>query len=466
MEDTIKLEQEPLTPWQEITKPFIDLMRAPRALWAINISYMLDGFAYFGTLTYLAMYFNELVGLNDQHAAWMVGVLTSGITFSMLIFGSRVDKWGLRKTLVLSTILMLAGRAVLAFVPALGLAKGSLSSPINIAAIGGILLMVCGNGMYQPAIYAGVRKVTTAATSGMAFAMIYAVSNLGGWLPTFMSPIRKAFGLQGAIGFYAFASFIGLISLIALLTRKTLEKTLAEVAAAENKPCEASASVAQTAETVIKKDGEGFVHWIKNHPLADAKFTFFIFALIPVQTLFAYNWLIIPQYVSRAFAGSKVGENFEVASSLNALLIFILCPIVAALSAKANVYRMMILGTAVMAAPAFLLAFGPSVPGLFAFILVMSIGEAMWQPRFLQYAAEIAPEGRTGAYMGVANFPWFLTKMIVPLYSGIALSRWCPAEGPTRTGTMWLVFGCVAMTSTVMLFLAKNWVGKDFKIKA
>jgi POT family proton-dependent oligopeptide transporter len=38
----------------------------------------------------------------------------------------------------------------------------------------------------------------------------------------------------------------------------------------------------------------------------------------------------------------------------------------------------------------------------------MTIGEAMWQPRFLQYAAEIAPEGRTGAYMGVAQFPWFL----------------------------------------------------------
>ena len=51
----------------------------------------------------------------------------------------------------------------------------------------------------------------------------------------------------------------------------------------------------------------------------------------------------------------------------------------------------------------------------------MTIGEAMWQPRFLQYAAEIAPEGRTGAYMGVAQFPWFLTKVLVPLYSGLML---------------------------------------------
>jgi hypothetical protein len=31
---------------------------------------------------------------------------------------------------------------------------------------------------------------------------------------------------------------------------------------------------------------------------------------------------------------------------------------------------------------------------------------------------------------------------------------------------MWLIFGCIAVTSTVMLILAKGWVGKDFKTKA
>ena len=127
---------------------------------------------------------------------------------------------------------------------------------------------------------------------------------------------------------------------------------------------------------------------------------------------------------------------------------------------------MMIYGTAVMAVPTFLLALGPTVWGLFTFVVVMSIGEAMWQPRFLQYAAEIAPEGRTGAYMGVAQFPWFLTKMIVPIYSGAALAKWCPESGPTSTGPMWLIFGIVAVSSTVMLVLAKGWLGKDFKTRA
>ena len=100
----------------------------------------------------------------------------------------------------------------------------------------------------------------------------------------------------------------------------------------------------------------------------------------------------------------------------------------------------------------------------------MTIGEAMWQPRFLQYAAEIAPEGRTGEYMGVAQLPWFLTKVLVPaLYSGWMMDRYCPAPEtgrPVNTEPMWLIFGFIAMASFVLLVLAKNWIGKDFKTKA
>jgi MFS family permease len=457
------------SPLQEITQPFIDLAKAPRTLWALNLTYLIEGFAYFGTLIYLAMFFNDYAKLSDQHAGWMAGIMTAGITFSMLIFGSRVDSWGLRRTLFTALGLMLLGRIVLSLSPSMGLEVGSLLSSLNLVAVSGILLVVVGFGMYQPAVYAGTRAVTTAATSGMAFAMLYALNNLGGWLPTFMSPIRKAFGIQGALGFYTLITALGISALAILLTKKTLENTLKGKSgselpsvAANEKNIEKSPSARpdEVALSGFKKT----LNWLKNHPLADPKFTFFIFSLIPVQTLFAYNWFILPQYVARAFEGTWAGRNFETAASLNALLIFILCPIVAALSVRAKVYNMMIIGTAVMAAPTFLLSIGPTVGGLFGYILVLSIGEAMWQPRFLQYAAEIAPEGRTGAYMGVAQFPWFLTKMIVPLYSGLALMKWCPIGGDkSTTSTMWLVFGLIAIVTPILLFLAKGWVGKDFK---
>ena len=440
------------SPLREIIQPFIGLMRAPQALWAVYLSTLMEGFVYFGMLIYLAMYFNEYAGLSDLRAGWMVGTLTSGITLSMLFFGGSADRLGLRRAILMSLALMLLGRTLLALAPRLGLAAGGLASPFIALALAGILLVVLGYGIYVPAGYAAVRRFTTPASASMGFAMLYAVMNLGAWLPTFMAPIRQHFQISGAFAFYAGVTALGLVLCALLLSRKAMA---AATPADAGRPAAAPAAA----------PGSGLGHWLRNHPLADLKFACFIFCLVPVQTLFAYNWLVLPQYVNRAFAGSWVGAQFEAATSLNAILVFILCPMVAAVTARTKVYPMMIVGTAVMAAPTFILALGPTVPGLFGFIVLMTVGEAIWQPRFLQYAAELAPEGRTGAYMGVAQFPWFITKMFVPLYSGAALARWCPDphKGPLDTGTMWLVFGAVAMLTSVLLVLARGWLGKDFK---
>ncbi|PID38038.1 MAG: MFS transporter [Proteobacteria bacterium] len=386
----------------------------------------------------------------------------------------------------------------------------------------GMVLVLIGYGMYQPAAYAGVRKFTSPKTAAMGFAMLYALMNLGGWLPSFAFLLRdKEFAGLGIVGtFWVYTGFTVLALLLTffVLSRRTVDAALervgrekAELEAEEARKQEAAGEGDDSTDTkeaevagrryvpvhmwlvvglcllavylkvdaplsyyVIAGVAAGWVlvalipqtaRWLARHPLADAKFFFFIFALIPVQTLFTYNWLVLPQYIKRAFEG-WIGEYFELAANANPLLIFVLVPMIAALTQKAKVYNMMIIGTFIMAAPAFLLAIGPNPWLLFAYILVMTIGEAMWQPRFLQYAAEIAPEGRTGEYMGVAQLPWFLTKVLVPLlYSGWMMNRYCPAEGVRDTETMWLIFGFIAISSPVLLVVAKGWVGKDFKTR-
>jgi len=453
-------EQPAKNPLREIVQPFIDVVRAPRALWGVNFSYLLEGMVYFGVVAYLAMYFNQYVGLSDVSAGVMVGVLTWGITFSMFLFGGLADKWGVRIALIAALALMLVGRILLAGGPTVGLPAAGLFSAVHVVAILGILFIVLGYGMYQPAAYAAVRLFTTPKTAGMAYAMLYALMNLGGWLPSFFAPIRKAVGISGAIWVYAGITAAGLLATFLILSRKTEQAAIASAREASGKkPLEPAAQAAP-------KEPFSVVRWLKSHPMADPKFAYFIFCLIPVQTLFAHNWLTLPMYVERAYRGTWTGDHFEVATNFNPLMIFILVPIVTALTQKAKVYNMMIVGTAVMAAPTFLLAIGPSPWTLFGYLVLMTVGEAMWQPRFLQYAAEIAPEGRTGAYMGVAQFPWFLTKMITSFYSGWFLSRYCPPEGPQSTERMWLIYGFIAISSTVLLILARNWLGKDFKTKA
>jgi MFS family permease len=206
--------------------------------------------------------------------------------------------------------------------------------------------------------------------------------------------------------------------------------------------------------------------WLVEHPLSDPRFAFFIFIVVPVQTLFAHAWLTLPLYIERAYRATPwVSRNFELFSNLNPLLIFIMTPIVASLTPRANVYRMLIIGTAVMGVPTFLLALGPHPATLLLFSLLASIGEALWQPRFLQYIAELAPPGKTGLYMGVGQFPWFLTKVITGMYSGWFLQRYCPAEGPQNTEFMWFIYSLIACISPIGLFLAKSWADRDMRAK-
>lgn len=445
---------------KELTQPFKDLFHTSRALFGLNLSYVLEGLTYFGIVGLLAIYFNDYIKLDDIQAGRMVGVLTAGITLSMLFLGATVDIIGLRKSLLISLSFMLIGRVLLTLAPNLG--ASGIWNGAHIYSMLGILGIVIGYGIYQPACYAGVKKLTTEKTAAMGYAMLYALMNLGGFLPGLISPpVRKSFGILGVFWVYVALTVVGWFVVYFIMSKKAVEKAISEANLEKN--------TFQEDEDELSKmsSKEKLQFYIKNFPLKDLRFLYFIFILIPVQTLFAHNWLTLPLYTSRAFDGF-VQDNFEFFVNLNPILIFILTPMVAALTTKRNTYTMMIVGTFVMASPTFILALGPTMTNLLLYLFIMTIGEAMWQPRFLQWVAEIAPKNMTGIYMGIGQFPWFLTKIVTSIYSGWFLMHYCPANTPREmmnTQFMWLIYGFIAIISPIGLLLARSWMMKGFKTK-
>ena len=459
-------------PFTELVTSFRELKGAPRAFWYTNYLYWLDGVAYFGMLTLLAMYFHDILGMTDDTGHKIVSAYMALITGFMLIFGPISDKLGVRKSLLVSVVLYIFGRAALPLAPHFLPVE---SSAMIVVVFAGLLLAAAGNGFMQPASYAGVRKFSDEKTATMGYGLLYAGMNLGIVFIGFVSSrIRsgldlgenfrfEGFGIEGVMWFCVLVNVVMLLGLVFFFTPKVEREAEAHAAGmGQGDGSDESEVPAPTGKGLMA----GVVDWFKNSPLSNARFMFFIFALMPVQTLFAYQFLVMPQFVTRAFS-DVVANNMEMIVNVsNPLIIVLGVPIITAMTRKVPVYRMMIIGSLVSALPTFFFLLGPNFWLLMAYLVLFSIGEALWQPRFLQYAAELAPKGKTGAYIAFANMPWFMIKFIAGWYTGRMMDIYCPAEGAQNTETMWLIYGLIALISPVALVLAGKWVKKGIDGKA
>jgi hypothetical protein len=176
----------------------------------------------------------------------------------------------------------------------------------------------------------------------------------------------------------------------------------------------------------------------------------------------------------------------QISSMLNSILIVVLVPICGVLTQKITAYRMVSVGSLVSALSVFFLAVPPewfrplangwlghfightwlNVDGpvnplyisIFLFIILLSIGEALWSPRLYEYAAAIAPRGQEASYMALSLLPYFLAKFGVGICSGWLLAKYCPADGPRHPEMMWFIIGCMALVTPLGTFIFRKYI--------
>lgn len=427
------------------------LVASSRGFWLVNFVNFADGVAYFGVLALTTLFLERDAGFSTEWATVSVSLFTGAVTVFMALGGGTVsDRLGVRRALSLALLLVLVGRVLLVLAPGAG------AGLVPAAAALALLVHAFGEGVIQPALYAGVKEYTDARTAAVGYAVLYAIMNLGIVAGEALSPLVRerwasavegvsvadhpAAGISGAFWFFVAVTAATLAANVLLFTRRVEERDRLVREAPGPAP-----------------GARGLLARLRALPILDARFLFFIFALLPVRTLFAHQWLTMPHYVIRAFP-PEVGARWEWVNGLNPLIIVIFVPLIALVTRRRRVVDMMIVGTSVSAAATFLLVPSPSLPLLVAYFVVFSLGEAVWSSRFYEYVADLAPASRVGVYMGIAGIPWFLAKSVTGLYSGWMLDRFVPAEGPQRPGTLWLVYGLVALASPLVLLLARRWL--------
>jgi dipeptide/tripeptide permease len=452
-------------------KPLAELAASPRGLWYVIGAFVVESTAYFGILTLMVTYLGTDLHWRDTYAGITVSLFTMLVTLFMLGLGSFAESFGLRRAIAVALLVSTIGRVIYCLAPGLS-AQGAAAG----AVVFGLLLVAAGSGVLQPTCYSGVKQFTDEKTSSLGYAMIYALMNLGivviGALSAWVRPGVQAIldrpdstegpnpflrwlasfsesGVQAVNWLCCGITGLTLLLFLTLMTRR--------VEATRLRPDEVPASPAGPRPSLAAR----FRSYLFEGPFSNARFLFFIFMLLPVRTLFAHQWLTMPEYILRSYP-KGVGDKMEwLVNWINPLIIFFGVPLATMLTQRFHVYTMMVVGSLVSAAPTFLLCFGPDLTLLITYFVIFSIGEALWSARFLEYASELAPPGRVAQYMGLALIPWLLAKGTTGLYSGYLLTTFCPPDTPPdqmHTGTLWLIYACIAMTSPIGLWLARNWV--------
>jgi len=446
-----KQEKQELSLWETIKI----LFGASRAFWLINLVNFGDGIAYFGVLTLLTRFLGDSIGMSDHVTGLSVSAFTGFVTLFMFGGGFVSDRCGVRKAITISLACLLGGRLALTLSPAFAAAA-------PLFAWAGLFAMALGSGILQPALYAGIKEYTDERTATLGYGILYAIMNLGIVAENFISPfVRSGEPFINTGSVHVMGLGWGINGVFWLCTAITVIMFFTHVLCFTKKVDDAC----RQCEAPSPEHKPSFWQSMKELPLTDPRFMFFIFILLPVRTLFAHQFLTIPDYVFRCFP-EAVSAKFEWINGLNPFIIVIFVPLIAAMTRKVNVVTMMIIGTALSAATSFLLAGAPNLHMLILYVILFSLGEAIWSSRFLEYVADIAPAGKVGGYMGLAGLPWFLAKFTTGLYSGTMLEKFIPKQGFQDPATLWLIYGIIACVSPLGLILARRWLVAPMNKKA
>lgn len=437
------------------------------------------------------LYLSADCGLGDISAGSYIGLWSMLLTVVTIFVGAVVDAIGVKKTLLIGTVVLLFARF---FMP--------LLNDVYLVTILGFAPMAVGIAIMGPVISVGIKKYTTKEATVLGFGLFYTLMNVGWALGAHIfDKIRGIFGEHEMVAIpfigtdmstYQIIFLTGFIltipGLIMILFMRDGVEVREDEGVVINPPKERETGNVVTVFIKVAKTAGKDTAKIFREVISEKAFWYYIFMLgilVFVRLTFYHFHYTFPKYGIRILGeGVKIGNIYGV---LNPTIIVFLVPFVSAMTKKISSYRMMIFGTTLSAFSVFIASMpgeffsplmgtwveelvyvrwlempagqhNPLVLSLTVFIILFTIGEAFWSPRLMQFTAEIAPEGKEGSYIALSYLPYFAAKLFVGPMSGWLVATYTPegAESYPNHFMVWIWIGAIAVISPIGLIVFRK----------
>jgi proton-dependent oligopeptide transporter, POT family len=459
---------------------FRSLKGSPSELWKAYILKFLDSFSYFAFSLIFTLFLSADFGYSDVEAGTIYGAWGALITIYGLLAGFIIDNLGVATSLRVGFLLSLLARIFI-----------FCTTSRTVLLWNVCVLLPMGNCLGIPVLTTGIRRYTTAENRGFAFGLFYVVMNVAGLLSgpvvdactivydgegkknnddgnrrTLLDDEGRPWTLSG----YRLVILSGIFAnIIAVVVTWTVREVKVHQATSpvprlhndddndENQPNTTSAtSDANTVSDFTPLRGNAWA--ITMETFQSKRFwRFLVVCLITlnVRMIFRHLDATFPKYMVREFGdGVPKGTIY----SINPALIILLVPLVTAATSNVDPLLMIHHGSYISTASVFFLVVSTSIWSSIAFVIVLSIGEAVWSPRLYDYTMSVSKEGREGTYGALASAPLFLAKLPVGFMSGYLLKKYCPEQGDRDSKTMWLVIGLTTAISPILMTIFWKYI--------
>ena len=399
--------------------PWRGLKDLPREVWLLSAATLVNR-AGTMVLPFLVLYLTRTLGITPAHAALSLTVYGIAALITMPVAGRLTDVVG--PLAVIKTSLFLSG--VLLFLFPLA---HSFATILAITFLFAVL-----NESVRPPSLSMISDLVAPAQRKAAFALSRLAVNLG------MS-VGPAIG--GILAVFSFRWLFFVDGATSILAGVVI--ALAPWDTARLKPSH-DPEWAEPEELGREIEADSVVPLAAAHPGADLRafrnrrMLYFLAAMIPVQIVFFQLTSTLPLFLVRNLhlPESLYGTVF----TLNTLLIVAIeVPLNTAMARWSHRSTLM-LGAALYAIGFGAFAFVTRPEQIFAAVVVWTFGEMILLPGSSAYAAEIAPAGRRGEYMGLYTMSFSIAFSLGPFLGAELLQRW----GPHGLWGTAFVSGCIS----------------------
>ncbi|MEE4256099.1 MAG: MFS transporter [Bacteroidales bacterium] len=380
----------------------------PGTFWTANVMELFERWAWYGMFILLALYFTGstdegALGFTQGQKGLLMGTVVGILYVLPTITGAVADKFGYKRILILSYIILGSGYLLMGYV--------TTYASMFLA----FLYLALGAGLFKPVISATITKTTTEKTASIGFGIFYMIVNIGAFVGPVVASKLREIDWQYAFWMSSGAILVNIILVMIFYKEPERERV--------NEP------LSKTIRDIFINLGKA---------LTDYKLVVFLLIIVGFWTMYNQLFFTLPVFIEQwvntsgiynwisgfwpwlaNFIGTDDGKvNPEMIVNIDALYIVLFQVLVSSLIMRFKPVNTIITGFLISSIGIALWFVTQNGFYLFLSILIFAAGEMASSPRILEYIGKIAPKDKVAMYMGTYYLPLAGGNFLAGILSG------------------------------------------------